>query len=181
MILQDFVKISSFYYRIYVIADIDGDVWFFEEYISNKVYLKYTLSGKTVDKRFPDSAKLYCSLQGNEEISIFIEDIFTSKQGRGIETWMMNRFIEFVRAIKGIVKIQKIHGELLPDGEAGARKFFTRFGFEIKENKSGRKQIFAKPEWLKIVPVKGIEELEMKKIVKDWVCLKRVQKFQYGS
>jgi len=181
MIFQDFIKLSSLYHRIYAITDIDEDIWFFEEHVSNGVHLKYTLSGKTIGKRFPDSAKLYCSLQGNEEISIFIEDIFTSKQGRGIETWMMNRFIEFVRAIKGMVKIQKIHGEFLPDGEAGARKFFTRFGFEIKENKSGRKQIFAKPEWLKIVPVKGIEEPEMKKIVEDWVCLKRVQKFQYGS
>jgi len=93
---------------------------------------------------------------------------------------MMNRFIEFVRLIRGMVKIQKIHGEFLPDGEAGARKFFTRFGFEIKENKSGRKQIFAKPEWLKIVPLKGIEEIEIKKIVEDWVCLKRMQKFRYG-
>lgn len=55
----------------------------------------------------------------------------------------------------------------MPDEEAGARKFFTRFGFEMKENESGRKQVFAKPGWLKVVPVKGIEELEMKKIVED--------------
>ena len=89
----------------------------------------------------------------------------------------MNRFIEFVRPIKDMVKIQKIHGEFLPDGEAEARKFFTRFGFEMKGNESGRKQIFAKLEWLKIVPVKGIEELEMKKIVEDWVCLKEYKNF----
>ena len=50
----------------------------------------------------------------------------------------------------------------------------------MEENESGRKQIFAKPEWLKIVPLKGIEEIEIKKIVEDWVCLKRVQKFRYG-
>lgn len=93
---------------------------------------------------------------------------------------MMNRFIEFVRLIRDMVKIQKIHGELLPDGEAGARKFFTRFGFEIKEGESRRKRIFAKPEWLKVVPVKGIEELETKKIVEDWVYLKKIQKFHHG-
>jgi len=180
MIFQDFTKLSSFYHKIYVIVDIDEDTWLFEEYISNKVHLKYTLSGKTVDKKFPDSAKLYCSFQGNEEISILIEDIFTSKQGRQIGTWMMNRFIEFVRLIRGMVKIQKIYGELLPDGEAGARKFFTRFGFEIKEGESRRKRIFAKPEWLKVVPVKGIEEPEMKKIVEDWVYLKKIQKFHHG-
>jgi len=177
---QEFVKFFLFYYRIYVIADIDEDVWFFEEYVSNEINLKYTLFGKTVDKKFPDNAKLYCGFRGDKEISIFIEDIFTSKQGRQIGTWMMNRFIEFVRLIRGIVKIQKIHGELLPDEEAGARKFFTRFGFEIKEGESRRKRIFAKPEWLKIVPLKGIEEIEIKKIVEDWVCLKRVQKFRYG-
>jgi len=177
MILQHFARLSSFYHRIYVITDIYEDIWFFEEHVSSRVHLKYTLSGKTTGKRFPDSAKLCCGFQGNEEISIFIEDIFTSKQGRRIGTWMMNRFIEFVRLIRGMVKIQKIHGELLPDGEAEAGKFFTRFGFEIKENESGRKQVFAKPEWLKVVPVKGIEELKMKKIVEDWVYLKKIQKF----
>jgi len=177
--LQDFARVSSFYYRIYVIADIDEDIWFFEEYVSNKVYLKYTLSGKTVDKRFPDNAKLYCSFQGDKEISIFIEDIFTSKQGRQIGTWMMNRFVKFTRLIGGLVKIQKIYGEFLPDGETRAGKFFNRFGFEIKEGESGRKQIFAIPEWLKVVPVKGIEELEMKRIVRDWIYLKKMQKFRY--
>jgi len=66
-----------------VIADIDGDVRFFEEYISNKSILNTHFSEKQQVKDFRIVQKLYCSLQGNEEISIFIEDIFTSKQGRG--------------------------------------------------------------------------------------------------
>ena len=73
MIFQHFARLSSFYHRIYVISDIDEDTWFFEEHVSNGVHLKYTLSGKTVGKRFPDSAKLYCSLQGDEEISISLK------------------------------------------------------------------------------------------------------------
>lgn len=120
-----------------------------------------------------------CNSNENE-FSVFIKDIFTTKRGRRIGSWMMNQLIELLRKVNNLISVSEITGEFLPNGDESGH-FFKKFGFNIivKEHVM-KKYIYGNMDNLKIFPLQDVEILDIEKIVDEWQKLKLFYKFFKG-
>ena len=164
--------------RHYFLLDRDYDFWWFTETLKNGMYTRYTLKGQCLK---PDgwgcgSAYLYAKLSFHPfrgETTVYIEDIVTSKRSVQIGSWMMVRFIEFLRAWDRVLIVKRVWGHLSPVDEYEENKerrdaFFKKFGFRIKETERD-KFVEAEPENLSTRPLDGIEEIPLAKLVERCV------------
>jgi|GEM_PF-1598241 len=169
----------------YFFCDRDKEVWIFEERLNNGPYPRYTLSGYTIS---PDPAmskhkanlfvKFTCISKTENLVDVFIEDIITNKKGVHIGTWMLNRFIEFLRICNQVIKIDKIWGHFCPESEEKTpilERFFNRhgFNFSIKQYTCEgrvieRRIITANVSELHLVPVEDIVEINVEKVLREY-------------
>ena len=161
--------------RYHFIKDKDGDIWVFREYLHNGTYPKYTLMGKHKKGQGYTGAHLYakflCSCDADSDISVFIEDIVTGKQGVGTGSWMMNKFIGFLRSADNAAHFGRIYGDLVNDAaDAHGRRvdFFKRFGFSVELTPSAREKITAGLSELHQVGLSEIEEINIEYALMDW-------------
>ena len=161
--------------RYHFIKDKDGDIWVFREYLHNGTYPKYTLMGKHKKGQGYTGAHLYakflCSCDADSDISVFIEDIVTGKQGVGTGSWMMNKFIGFLRSADNAAHFGRIYGDLVNDAaDAHGRRvdFFKRFGFSVELTPSARENITAGLSELHQVGLSEIEEINIEYALMDW-------------
>ena len=111
-------------------------------------------------------------------MDVFIEDIVTTKRGAHIGTWMMNRFIEFLRICSHAVKIHRVWGDFCPESEEMTpvlERFFSRYGFNfsIRRYTHGdrvieRRTIIAGIHELHLVPVRDIVEIDIEKLLREY-------------
>jgi len=161
--------------RYHFIKDKDGDIWVFREYLHNGTYPKYTLMGKHKKGQGYTGAHLYakflCSCDADSDISVFIEDIVTGKQGVGTGTWIMNKFIAFLRTADNAAHIGRIYGDLVNDAKGGHGRrvnFFKRFGFSVELTPSARENITAGLSELHQVGLSEIEEINIEYALIKW-------------
>jgi hypothetical protein len=163
------VKLFPLYRRYYILHDSDGDLWLFEEILHDGFYPKYTLAGKTIGKGFTYRANFYCKFICNNEAAIFVEDIITAKRRKRIGTWMFNRLIDFLRHAETAMNVAEVKGHFLPEDEEAGRKFFSRFGFEIRTAPDSKPLIFATIDNLHVVEARGLKEIDFEDVVRQWV------------
>jgi GNAT superfamily N-acetyltransferase len=173
MVSQE-IAVTAFFplYRHHcVLHDRDGDVWLFQERLDNGSYPRYTLRGKTLSSGPRYTAYLFgnfkCDYQSNR-ISVFIEDVITSKQGKHLGTWMLNRLIEFLRTAGKTVQFEEVYGDFKPRNEQQALAFFSRFGFVKRLLPTGREKITCGIGELHLVPIGDLKEIDFQEIVREW-------------
>ena len=173
--LVQFASLFPLVDRYHLIKDKDGDIWVFREYLHNGTYPKYTLMGKHKKGQGYTGAHLYakflCSCDADSDISVFIEDIVTGKQGVGTGSWMMNKFIGFLRSADNAAHFGRIYGDLVNDAaDAHGRRvdFFKRFGFSVELTPSARENITAGLSELHQVGLSEIEEINIEYALMDW-------------
>ncbi len=164
--------------RYHLIKDGKNGIWVFREYLDSghAFYPKYTLMSKQSWGSHYYAAHLFatfaCSCEEDSPISVFIEDIITTRQGVGIGSWMMTQFIEFLQTVNRFVKIGKVYGEIVENNgkeENELRdKFFRKFGFSFKITPSGKKLITANLEELRPALIHTVERLDIVKALGDW-------------
>ena len=158
----------------YFFLDRDYDFWWFTETLKNGMYTRYTLKGQCLK---PDgwgcgSAHLYAKLSFHPfkgETRVYIEDVITTKRSKQIGSWMMNRFIEFLRDWDRVLIVREIWGQLSPVDEYEGNEerrdsFFRSFGFRIKETERD-KIVEAELDDLSTKPLDKIEEIPLAKLV----------------
>ncbi|MBW1987664.1 MAG: hypothetical protein JRI50_10670 [Deltaproteobacteria bacterium] len=134
------------YERICVLRDQDKDVWLFEEKLSNGRYPRYTLQGETLSQDGPKhKAYLFCGFKCDMDkrvVSVLLEDIVTTKQGKHVGTWMVNRLIALLREVGRAIEFDKVYGDFRPSDEHLALVFFLRFNFRLGRLKKVEEQIY---------------------------------------
>jgi len=166
------------------LCDRDGEVWTFEERLDNGTYPRYTLSGHTISSTAASKhkanlfVKFMCMSKTENLVDVFIEDVVTTKRGVHIGTWMMNRFIEFLRICSHAIKIHRVWGDFCPESEEMTtvlERFFSRhgFSFSIRQYAHGdrvieRRTIMAGIHELHLVPVEDIVEIDIEKLLKEY-------------
>ncbi|MBW1987540.1 MAG: hypothetical protein JRI50_10030 [Deltaproteobacteria bacterium] len=166
---------SPLYKYCYVLHDQDGDVWMFQERLDNGLYPRYTLAGKTLSRGLRHTASLCGSFKcdfHNNRISVFIEDIITTKQDKHLGTWMLNRLIDFLRQAGKTIQFEEVFGDFKPRDKEQAQAFFSRFGFSRRLLPSGRERIFCPVEELHLMATKNLKELDFQEIVQEWYAAK---------
>lgn len=171
--------------RKYYLCDRDREVWIFEERLDNGTYPRYTLSGHTISSSLAVSkhkanlfAKFTCISKTENLVDVFIEDVATTKRGVHIGTWMMNRFIEFLRICSHVIKIYRVWGDFCPESEEiipVLERFFSRhgFNFSIRQYTHGdkvieRRIIAAGISELHLVPAEDIVEIDIEKLLREY-------------
>jgi len=167
------------------LCDRDREVWIFEERLDDGTYPRYTLSGHTILSSPAVSkhkanlfAKFTCISKTENLVDVFIEDIVTTKRSVHIGTWMMNRFIEFLRICNHAIKIYRVWGDFCPESEEMTpvlERFFSRhgFNFSIRQYTHGdrvieRRTIIAGIHELHLVPVEDIVEIDIEKLLREY-------------
>ena len=174
-------KLFPLYFRQYVVHDADGDIWLFKEKTDNTNYARYSLTGKTLGGILSRtySAQLFCKFicrdPAEREVAVFIEDIITSKRGRHIGSWMVNRLVNLLRQAQGVVWIERVCGEFRPDRAEIAEKFFERFGFEIKVGQHHKRIVTANLSELKTLNLPDLLEIAVEDVVREWFnCIQKM-------
>jgi len=172
-------KLFPLYRRQYILHDADGDIWFFKEKTDNATYARYSLAGKTLGGIFSRtySAQLFCKFlcrdAAQQEVTVFIEDIVSSKRGRHIGSWMVNRLLGLLRQAEGVVAIDRVYGDFRPDRADIAEKFFERFGFAVNVGRNSKQVVAALLADLQTVVVPDLVEIALEDVVKEWFQLVR--------
>lgn len=170
-------RLFPLYDRQYILHDQEGNIWYFEERLSNGMYAKYTLSGKTIGKGFSGSANLFAKFICTEnEVSVFIEDVITTKKDMQVGTWLINRLIELLRLSERAVKVRRVYGHLKRDEDLAHREaFFSKFGFNVKKDPHERLIITAELEDLHMLPLREAKEVPLLQVITEWseLSLKR--------
>ena len=181
LLMLSLFKLTHFFplfQKKHYLCDRDREVWVFEERLDNGTYLRYTLSGHTISSSLVASkhkanlsVRFTCVGKTENLVDVFIEDIVTTKRGVHIGTWMMNRFIEFLRICSHAIKIYRVWGDFCPENKETApvlERFFSRhsFNFSIRQYTHGdkvieRRTIIAGIHELHLVPVEDIVEIDI--------------------
>jgi len=174
-------KLFPLYHRQYLVHDAAGDIWFFKEKTDNTNYARYSLTGKTLGAILARSysAHLYCQFlcrdAAQREVAVFIEDIVTSKRGRHIGSWMVNRLLNLLRQAQGVVWIDRIYGDFRPDRAEIAEKFFERFGFELKVGQNHKRLVTASLSDVKTIDLPDLVDIAVEDVVREWFnCMQKM-------
>ncbi len=165
--------------RHYFFFDREKTPWYFSESLRNGNYNRYTLQGSVISGSAfhgeSGSAVLFARLSFHPfegKTIVYIEDITTNKRSRHIGSWMINKFILFLRDWDRVLCVEKVWGELSSvdeeDEENALRRdvFWKKFGF-MMERHGGQKKIWAEPSFLKQRPLKDVREVSVEGVLRE--------------